>query len=40
MRKTVQDMEEEFNKDTEMLKNNQTEILEMKSSISQTKNTV
>jgi predicted nucleic acid-binding Zn-ribbon protein len=35
--KTVQDMKEEFNKDKEILKKNQTEILEMKSSISQIK---
>jgi hypothetical protein len=30
-------MKEEFNKDTEILKKNKTEILEMKSSISQIK---
>jgi hypothetical protein len=30
-------MKEEFKKDTEVLKKNQTEILEMKSSISQKK---
>jgi hypothetical protein len=30
-------MKEKFNKDTEMLKKNQTEILEMKSSTSQIK---
>jgi hypothetical protein len=28
IRKTVQDIKEEFNKDTEFLKSNQTEILE------------
>jgi vacuolar-type H+-ATPase subunit H len=37
MRKTMQDMKEEFNQDTEILKRNQTEILEMESSISQIK---
>jgi hypothetical protein len=31
----MQDMKEEFNKDTEILKKRQAEILEMKSSINQ-----
>jgi hypothetical protein len=38
-RKTVLDMKEEFNKNIEILKN-QIESLEMKSSISQAKNSV
>jgi hypothetical protein len=34
----VQDIKEKFNKDTEIQKKNQTEILEMKSSMSHLKN--
>jgi hypothetical protein len=38
---TTQNIKKELNKDMENLrKNNQTEILEIKSSVSQTKNTV
>jgi hypothetical protein len=37
IRKTMQKMEEEFNKDIEILKKKKAEILEMKSSISQIK---
>jgi predicted nucleic acid-binding Zn-ribbon protein len=38
IRKTMQDMKEEFNKNTEILNKNQTKILGMKTSISQVKN--
>jgi chromosome segregation ATPase len=41
IKKIVQNIKEEFNKDTESLKQkNQTEILEIKSSLSQIKNIV
>jgi glycine cleavage system regulatory protein len=40
IRKTVQDMKEIFFKNTEILKKNQAEVLEMKSLISQITNSV
>jgi hypothetical protein len=40
IRTTVQDMKIEFNKDTEILTKDQNEILKMKYSVSQIKNSV
>jgi DNA repair ATPase RecN len=40
IKKIAQDMKEEFNKDMESLKKNQTEILEIRSALKQIKNTV
>jgi hypothetical protein len=37
LRKTIQDIKEQFNKEIKILKKNQTEILKMKSPISQIK---